>query len=183
MQNSRGLIGPDMTTCQFRFGHSLRLVALNQRCPQSIHCTSPSQLLLATSIRHRCTAALTNHSDIKPIMRAARSLRLPSRCIQRRTLATHANNVTDLNGNLHPSIISSSVPGPKGKTASEGIGSLQDNRTHVLVCGERAVYRTSMQLIHCDRLRQVKGELSCRRRRQHVLGPLCPDRVHPCWVS
>ena len=52
----------------------------------------------------------------------------------RRTFASHSNLV-NLDGSLQPSIVSGSVPGPKGIAASKAISEFQDERTHVLVCG------------------------------------------------
>lgn len=57
--------------------------------------------------------------------------------VPRRYLATH---VSTLDANLRPNIVTGDVPGPKGKEASSGIGSFQDQRTHVLVCGESSLH-------------------------------------------
>lgn len=56
-----------------------------------------------------------------------------SRSTARRGLATP---VSTLDGQLRPRIVSENVPGPKGLAASQQIAGFQDNRTHVLVCGE-----------------------------------------------
>ncbi|ORY31968.1 4-aminobutyrate transaminase [Naematelia encephala] len=51
--------------------------------------------------------------------------------VPRRNLAVE---VSTLDGELRPRIVTDSVPGPKGREASAAIGRFQDPRAHVLVC-------------------------------------------------
>ena len=52
--------------------------------------------------------------------------------VQHRTLATAAQGFFP-NEPSQPNVVTSSVPGPKSKAASEAIGSFQEPRSHILV--------------------------------------------------
>jgi len=105
--------------------------------------------------------------------------RAPARqLVQRRCLATP---VSSLDGSLLPRIVTDAVPGPKGIEASNSIASFQDNRTHVLVCGEYHFRPSILSLT--GRLHEIERKLSGGCGRKSVPRCLRTDSVYTDRVS